>query len=329
MKLKTKIELALTLAKAKFLGRRIPLAVRWQLTNRCPSRCLYCKLWQTSSTEMDTEQIFSVLDELADMGVKRISYSGGEPMLRNDIGEILDYTAGKGISVGINTNGFMVPEKINQLRSIDLLKISIDGPKEVDNKVRGHEDTYLWAISAADAALKQGIKFTFCTTLTKHNIGSLEFMVDLARRYNTMVAFQPLKTIYRGAKDIDSLYPAGEEWGKAMKELKRLKRKYPQNIRNSNLLLEYISNWPKCKKTKCWAGKVFCIIDTNGDVVPCDRVDYPAGKIPNCLQIGFKEAFKRIPDVRCSGCGFCGAMELNYLLNLNWRGARAIGRVIK
>lgn len=315
MRLKNKISSGLALAKVKFLGKRIPLAVRWQLTNRCPSRCLYCNLWQVPSSELTTKQVLSILDELGAMGTKRISFSGGEPTLRDDLGKIIDYAFGKGISVSINTNGVRVPERIRELKKLDLIKISIDGSREVNNKVRGHEKAYNWAILAAEAAKKEGIKFTFCATMTRYSLGSLEFMVDLARKHKTMVAFQPLKTIYRGVRDMKALYPSEEEWKKAIEELKRLKRKHPKNIRNSSLLLDHIERWPKYQRIPCWAGKIFCIIDVNGDVIPCDRVDYQTKKIPNAVKLGFKEAFKRMPEAKCSGCGFCGAMELNFLLS--------------
>ena len=254
------------------------------------------------------------MDELVQMGTKRISFSGGEPLLREDLGEIIDYAVSKGISVSINTNGYRVPERIKELKGLDLIKISIDGPRKVNNKVRGHKKAYQWAISAAEAAKKEGIKFTFCATMTRHNLSTLEFMAKLAKKYNTLVAFQPLKTIYRGVKDMSGLYPTKEEWARAIKEIKELKKKYPKNIRNSSLLLDHIARWPKYKKIKCWAGKIFCIIDVNGDVVPCDRVNFPTRKVPNAVKLGFKKAFAKMPEAKCSGCGFCGAMELNFLL---------------
>ena len=258
-----------------------------------------------------------------------IQFSGGEPTVRNDLGKIIDYTASKGISTSINTCGFGVPKEVGELKKLDLIKISLDGPPEVDKKVRGHKEAYNWAISAAEAAKKAGIKFTFCTTLTRYNLSSLEFMVNLARKYNTMVAFQPLKTIYRGVEDMNSLYPTKEEWHKAMRNLRELKRTYPENIRNSNLLIDHIADWPRYKKIKCWAGKVFCIIDVNGDVVPCDRVDYPTENIPNATELGFAEAFKKMPKARCSGCGFCGAMELNFLLSGKIQILRELERLLE
>lgn len=297
------------------------MAVRWNLTNKCPSRCVYCSLWKTPSVELSTKQVFAVLDELSQMGTKTISYSGGEPTLRPDLGKIISYTAKKGISPSMNSNGFGFRARVKELGDLDLVKISLDGPKSVAAKSRGRPEAYDWAIEAAEAASKAGIKFSFATTITKYNLGSLEFMATLARDYGTMVAFQPLKTIYRGAKWNEEVYPTRKEWQQVMVTLRDLKRRYGENVRNSSLLIDYIEDWPKYKNISCFAGRVFCIIDPNGDVSPCDRVDLPIRSKPNLVALGgFKKAFIKMPDFTCSGCGFCGAMELNFLLGGKWRG---------
>ncbi len=329
MKLSNKFKAATQLAKVKLLGRRIPVAIRWQLTNRCPSRCLYCNLWEQPSPELSTEQIFDIIDQLKKAGTVRISYSGGEPMLREDLGKIIDYTVKKGISASINSNGYQIPERTDELKNLDLAKISLDGPRELDNKVRGIPEAYGWAVDAAEALYKERRNFTFCTTITKYNIDTLDFMVELARKYETMVAFQPLKTIYRGVKDMNDIYPSPEDWERAMRTLRGLKRKYPENIRNSELLLDHIESWPKYGKFTCYSGKAFAIIDVDGSLVPCDRVDYPRENTPSILEFGFEKAWSILPEAKCSGCGFCGACELNFLLEGNFKIIKELSNLLK
>jgi len=329
MKLKQKIETIADLAKIRFLGQKIPVAVRWNLTNKCPSRCTYCTLWKTPVSELKTEQIFRALDELAKMGTKTISYSGGEPLLRDDIGRIVSYTKKKGISPSMNSNGFGFTKRVKELRDLDLIKISLDGPAKVAALTRGRKEAYSWAIKAAETAKGAGIRFSFATTITRFNKDSLPYMANLAIKYGTMVAFQPLKTIYRGVKWNSKVYPSKSEWKKIMRVLRSLKRNYPENVRNSDLLISYIANWPNYEKLRCFAGKVFCIIDPNGDVLPCDRVDLPMGAKPNLVKMGsFRAAFEKMPVFSCSGCGFCGAMELNFLLNGKWRGLKEAGKLV-
>jgi cyclic pyranopterin phosphate synthase len=88
MNLLDKVESGINILKIRFLDRKIPIAVRIELTNRCPNKCIYCDLKE--NIEMSKEEVFRLLDELKKLGTKKVSFSGGEPMIRKDIGEIID-----------------------------------------------------------------------------------------------------------------------------------------------------------------------------------------------------------------------------------------------
>jgi MoaA/NifB/PqqE/SkfB family radical SAM enzyme len=314
MKLIDKIKSIEAILKVKFLHQRIPLAVRFQVTNRCTLQCKYCELWRIKSSELSTQEIFSIIDELYRLGTKRISFSGGEPLLRKDIDEIISYCKGKRIYPEMNSNGTIVPENINVIKKINFLKLSIDGPKDIHDATRGL-GSYKKVIRAADVASENKVNFGFACTLTKYNINYLDYVLDMAKNYNTIVAFQPLKQIYRGVKDIKKLIPLQTEFKRAIYTLMAEKKSGNKHIRNSLIGLKHIYNWPKYSKLKCWAGKIFCIINTNGDLYPCDRINYDLIP-PNCISIGVEKAIKILPEVYCSGCGFCGTLELNYLMCL-------------
>jgi MoaA/NifB/PqqE/SkfB family radical SAM enzyme len=314
MRLKNKIFSAYIIVSSKLFKRKIPLAIRWQLTNRCTSRCKYCNVWKTKSYELTTKQIFNIIDELSKMGTQRISFSGGDPMLRQDIGKIIDYCSKKGISTSMNSSGNLIKERINDLKNLDLLKLSLDGPKEIhdSNRCKG---SYSKVIEAVETAKKNNLRFTFATTLTKFNINQIDFLLNKGKEYNTVVAFQPLKVLYMGIKmqEINEISPSRRDFKKVIKRLIKEKKKGNKNIRNSIRELYYIYNWPNYKRINCAAGNLFCMIETNGDVIPCDRIYYDKKPL-NCLKDGFKKAFKNMPNTsHCTGCGFCGALELSYL----------------
>lgn len=313
MRFKNKLLSAKAMISVKFLRKKIPLAVRWQITNRCTYNCKYCNIWKTKGIELTTNQIYHIIDELASFGTQRISFSGGEPLLRKDIGKILKYCKLKGISTSINTNGSLVIKKIGEIKDLDLLKLSLDGSEEIHDKIR-KKGSYHEVIGAANIAKKEGIKFTFATTLTKYNIDYVDFILKKAGEFNTVVAFQPLKYLYRGLEDMSGIRPSQEKYKYSIKKLIDAKKKGNQHIRNSIFNLYHIYNWPKYKKLRCGAGLIFCMIETNGDLIPCDRINY-LEKIPNCVKTSFKEAFDNMPKVHCNGCGFCGALELNHLLS--------------
>jgi MoaA/NifB/PqqE/SkfB family radical SAM enzyme len=277
--------------------------------------------------ELSLKDIRTILDEMEVLGTQAISFSGGEPMLRQDIGEIFEYTKKLGISTEMNSTGVHIPENIAKLNNLDFLKISLDGPEEINDLLRG-KGSYRVAIEAAESAKRNKISFIFTTTLTKYNINSIDFLIGLAEKYNTLVAFQPFKDLYRGEKDSPHLYPGAEEFKKIVTKLIAIKKSGNSHLRNSLLGLYHIYNWPKYNKLKCWAGKIFCIIETDGTLLPCDRISYNT-KLPNCLEKGFTEALSSLPEVQCGGCGFCGTMELNFTMSLRLGVIKSIIEVLK
>jgi len=326
MIIKDKLHSAVTILWVKLFKRRLPFAVRLQLTNRCTLQCKYCTLWNSKVDELSTTQIRGIISQLALLRTKRISLSGGEPLLREDIAEIISFCREKGIYPEMNSNGTLVPQKIEKIRDLDFLKLSLDGPEEVHDFLRG-EGSYRRVISAADSALKNKVNFGFSTTMTKHNINHLGYILDLAKKYDTIVAFQPLKNIYRGVKNVNDFSPGKDDFRKAVQTLINEKRGGNKCIRNTLSGLWHIYDWPIYSKLKCWAGYIFCIINANGDICPCDRINYEL-RLPNCLEVGVRNALEALPEHYCNGCGFCGALELNYIMELRINTLGSIKKII-
>ena len=316
MRLKDKIISASSILRVALLKQRIPVAIRFQLTNRCDNRCLYCNIWKTPAEELSTQQVFFLLKQLKEAGTKRISFSGGEPLLRDDIGQIIDYATTLGISCGMNSRGGPNPKKLKELKNLDLLKVSIDGPEEIHDFLSRTRGSYRRAIQAIETARENGIKVTLTTTLTRYNINRLDFILELAKKYDTLVAFQPLKKLYRKVEEFENLYPDTHAYRRAMHRLIVLKKQGNPNMRNSLVGLKHIWQWPQYGKLKCAAGRLFAIMEVNGDLYPCDRREYKVH--PNCLKFSFRQSWDRIKPSPCSGCGFCGTLELSFLLSFKF-----------
>ena len=317
--------------KVKFFNQRIPIAVRMEVTNRCPNKCSYCNVWNTKMEEPSKEKIFSIIGQLKKLGTKKISFSGGEPLLRDDIGEIIDYCKDLGISPEMNSCGFLIEKRISQIKNLDLLKISVDGPKDIHDALSKREGAYKDCIKAIELAKANGIRVSMATTITKHNIKHLHFLLQLAKKYDIKAAFQPLKPLYRGVGDEDmkEIYPAFDEYRRQIAKLIELKADgYSRYMRNSLIGLKHIYNWPNFPKLECSAGKLFCIIDTDGSLYPCDRITYD-GKSPNCFEVGVKKALNSLPEIKCGGCGFCGSLELNFLFNFKFGALKEVLWLLK
>ena len=108
MQLKNQFKIIKSILNQRLFNKKIPLSVSWTLTNRCNKKCFYCNLPNITSKELTTKQTFSIIDELASLGTQRIGFTGGEPLLRKDIGEIINYSHSKGIFTGMVSNGSLV-----------------------------------------------------------------------------------------------------------------------------------------------------------------------------------------------------------------------------
>ena len=207
MKLKNKISAVVSIIKVKFFKRKIPLAVSWSLTNRCNYRCKYCNVWEIKSKELTTKQIFSVIDELAKMGTQRMSLIGGEPLLRKDIGKIINYCKKYDFHVTLSSNGTLISKRIKEIKGTDLLKISFDGPEKIHDFMR-QEGSYLDVLRAIKVAKNNSIKVMLITTLTKYNLNYVDFILETAKKFDVGVIFQPVNNILSySEKNIISLSP--------------------------------------------------------------------------------------------------------------------------
>lgn len=311
---------------ARITGWKMPVAVRFKVTNHCTLRCKYCSIWTHRDPELSSEDAFWILKGMAKAGVQRLSLSGGDPLLRKDVGHMIDYARARGISVSMNSPGTHVIRRIRDIHNLDLLKLSLDGPEQIHDFLRT-KGSYKEVLKAATTALNNGIKISFATTLTRYNIDHLEHMLDIAKEFNTVVAFQPLKELYKGLDDLKEIAPDLIRYKRAVDMLIQEKVNGNNAIRNSLHGLHYIREWPELAPLHCGAGLIFCVLEPNGDMISCDRVVI-RNKPPNAVKLGFKRAFDQLTLPDCKGCGFCGSLELNYLLSFKWDILDSIRRIL-
>ena len=310
-------------------GARAPLAARIQVTQRCAARCLYCKLPAEGDVPLSTGELERILAELAELGCLRISFSGGEPMLRQDIGALVDRCADLGMAPEMNASGAGFVERSTEVSRLRLLKLSLDGPPAVHDRQRGREGSHAEVLASARRAREMGIRVVLVTTITRHNVDRLDHVLEVARREGVLAAFQPLKPYYKGLRDVEELLPEPTEMTRAVQGLIEARRgAYRGTLRNSLPGLRHLSRWPDYGELRCWAGRIFCIVGADGTLYPCDRTRLTA-PLPNVQEQGVARAMARLPEPDCDGCGFCGALELNLALDLDWRIAGTILRLVR
>lgn len=155
-----------------------PITSVWEVTMGCNMRCGHCgsSCAEALPDELTTEEALDLCDQIADLGLRWITLSGGEPLTRKDLPEIVERLASKGVAVNIITNGWMLndsmAEKLKE-SGISTVAISIDGTKPVHDKIR-KKGSFDHAEQAFIALKSQGIKTGAVTTITKQNMGILE-----------------------------------------------------------------------------------------------------------------------------------------------------------
>lgn len=142
--------------EANAYGRKFPLNVMLSVTNRCPSSCGYCKIPSREQKELTTEQIFSLIDQICEMGCQRLGLWGGEPLLRDDIGLLIDYAKRKGLFITLDSNGYLLPQKMKAINNLDHLILALDGPEEIHdlNRETGSFRKVMDAIKISSAKLR-------------------------------------------------------------------------------------------------------------------------------------------------------------------------------
>jgi len=294
---------------------KLPLYMGWTLTYRCNQKCLYCMIWKKKTLELTTQEIFSIIRDLASMGTKVICFTGGEVLLRDDIGKIIDFAWKKNINIDLNCNGSLVKKKKSQIEYIRVLTLSLDGPEKIHDQLRGR-GSYGKVLDAVSIAKQNKIQVYFRTVLSKVNSMHIDSILDMASRLKIQVIFQPsISTIY-GTNFVNYLRPSNAVYRKTIDELITEKKRGNKYIFSSLPVLKYLREWPKNPKIYCVSGKIMFGIKPDGMLYPCTwgrDLKTITGK--SCLALGVKEAIRTLPpDSSCERCGNTSSLEFNYHL---------------
>ncbi len=154
---------------------RPPLTmVTWRCTRACVGSCVYCSYTKeyAKDSELDTGTAKKVVDEIHDFGAKWFGISGGEPLVRPDIFEVIAHAKNTyGMEVSLITSGFAFDQKrLDNLAKYDVhTAVSIDGDKEANDIIRG-KGSYDKAIFAMKKLSEKGLLDCIVTTMTKYNL---------------------------------------------------------------------------------------------------------------------------------------------------------------
>jgi len=301
-------------AKARILRQKVPLFISWALTDRCNYSCKYCNIWKRNTEELGTGDVINLINKLSKCGTEAISFAGGEPLLREDIGEIIRHCRRQGIYTKITTNGSLIPEKIKEISDVNLVKITLNGPRYLHDSQR-QLGSYQAVMDAVDLIKRSDIDIGINCVISKENIDCLDFVLDKARKLRVKVSFQPLESREGFNEYVNKNLPEPERFKQVISGLIKIKRKGNSYIANSLPALMYLYNWPDHPGMKCWAGQLYFRITPMGSFTACDGIRDDRSVLLKS-ESNIKDVIAKMDSVFCrKKCWRNTTIELNYLLS--------------
>ncbi len=318
-----------------------PYVVSWNLTYRCNLACEHCYLDAGASpqvstddfadrSELTTEQCFAVVDQLASFAPECLTIlTGGEPLLRRDILEIVRYAAARGLWVVVGTNGVKITEMLARLlakegvRGVSLSLDALDPARhDAFRRVRG-----AWENTVAGASILRdaGLPFIVQTTIGSHNVDELEGLADFSYERLAAKVWNLYFLVPTGrGQFVSDISP--ERYDEVLLSLSRIQKKYMgRMIVNAKCAPHYVKTLlaenPDSPFVRtytdgaggCPAGTHYMGIRPNGDLTPCPYLPVFAGNLKQDRLDelwGSSDLFVKIRE-RASLGGRCGACELN------------------
>jgi radical SAM protein with 4Fe4S-binding SPASM domain len=337
-----------------------PYVVSWNLTYRCNLACEHCYLdagarpqVDTESfadrSELDTEGCFRVIDEIAAFAPECLTIlTGGEPLLRRDILEIVGRASTRGLWVVVGTNGVRITENVAQrlaeagARGLSLSLDALD-PDRHDRfrRVRG-----AWENTVAGAGIlhRTGLPFIVQTTVGSHNLDELEAIADFAHDRLAAKVWNLYFLVPTGRGQFVSDITPGQ-YDAVLACLHRIQRKYDRRMLvNAKCAPHYVKTvlerageatdplaadadpakppaWPGTSPIRtysggaggCPAGTHYMGIRPNGDVTPCPYLPVFAGTLRSSSLADLWTSSELFTDIRRRTAlgGRCGACEMN------------------
>ena len=235
----------------KLAGESIyPFYASYKVTHKCSLRCEFCNVWMEDTPDLKKDDVFKVIDNIANSSIVVLSLEGGDPLLRKDLGEILKYAYQKPFTLFFTTNGHLLDKRPMKEygKFIDYLHISID---------EGHDN--LEFFERLKEFQSYGPEICIQIVVTKDTLNSLEEKVKRVHQVNARTVVMPACHL----DGTDDYYPDPKKF---RDEIIRLKKIYKNTITTPSGFLDNINKTHGCSTSSI-------IIDSDGGLFyPCRTV---------------------------------------------------------
>jgi heme b synthase len=298
--------------------------VAWELTRNCNLGCLHCRASATLGPyegELTTTQCKGILDDIASFSTPTIILTGGEPLMREDIFDIIAYGNARGLRLVIAVNGTLLGSSTAlKLKDagIKRVSLSLDGKdRESHDRFRAVEGSFEAVTKAAGILAGTGLPFQINTTVTSFNVEDLADIYGLVRRIGA-VGWHTFLLVpvgrgegLKGRELSAARYEEVLGWLYGVEKENRLEIKVTCAPHYYRIIRER-GDTPK--SAGCLAGKSFMFISHRGIAQPCGYLEIPSGDV---LREGAQKVWEASPVFRqlrdlsaykgkCGGCRYLG-----------------------
>lgn len=251
-----------------------PLALVAELTHRCPLHCVYCSNpmeLTARARELSTETWTRVLREAGELGVLQVDFTGGEPLARPDLAELIRAARSSGLYASLITSGLPLDEKrLEELVSagLDHLQLSFQGAHEDSaNEIAGTQ-AHAQKLRVAEWVKRHRIALTLNFVIHRQNLDQLEDMLALTENISpSRVEFAHVQYYGWAFANRERLLPTRRQLDRSLELLKQAEEKWRGKIRVEYVVPDYYARYPKACMGG-WGRKVV-LITPEGDALPC------------------------------------------------------------
>jgi radical SAM protein with 4Fe4S-binding SPASM domain len=320
-----------------------PYVVSWNLTYRCNLACEHCYLDAGGTplvgtenfadrSELGTDECFKVIDEIAAFAPECLTIlTGGEPLLRRDILEIIRRAAERELWVVVGTNGVRITENLSErlaeagARGLSLSLDALDPDRH--DRFRNVRGAWRNTVEGAEILDRTGLPFIVQTTAGSHNLGELDAIADFAHDRLAAKVWNLYFLVPTGrGQFVSDITPA--QYDEVLASLYRIQKKYDRRMLvNAKCAPHYIKTIlenagadtnPPIRTYSggaggCPAGTHYMGIRPNGDVTPCPYLPVFAGTLRSSSLADLWTSSALFADIRrrTSLGGRCGECEMN------------------
>ncbi|MCP4649035.1 MAG: radical SAM protein [PVC group bacterium] len=295
------------------------MLISWNITKACNLKCEHCyrDAGNSQNNELSLEEGKTLLSDLKSLGFRLIIFSGGEPLLRDDLYELISFSRSLGLISVLGTNGTLIDDNIAQkLKQVGLKRvgISLDSviPQRHD-RFRGIDKSWEKAVGGMKSCKKVGLEFQVHTTVTTKNINEVLNITDFAQKIGAQAHHIFFLVPTGRGKNIDTVIPSAAEYESLLTNI--LEKQSKVSIELKPVCAPQFTRIARTRhidtrfEKGCLAGVSYACILPDGTVHPCPYLPIDLGNVreQGIIDIWQKnETLKKLRDAEWGGkCGIC------------------------